>query len=103
MSPLNIMCLCSIVEAESIVKPQKMRTYDESQKSQKTVKSMIEKKGGDKSKESAGKKNKPNRKGESLIICLIIVTLCTHAEDTPPNQALFIFYLTALLLDVVYD
>ncbi|KAB5574969.1 hypothetical protein PHYPO_G00215220 [Pangasianodon hypophthalmus] len=55
--------LLRVVEAESIAKPQKaMRTYSESQKSQKTVKSMIETKSGDKSKESTGKKNKHNKK-----------------------------------------
>ncbi|XP_060733718.1 signal recognition particle receptor subunit alpha isoform X2 [Tachysurus vachellii] len=55
--------LLCVVEAESIAKPQKvMRTYSESQKSQKTVKSMIETKSGDKSKEFTSKKNKNNRK-----------------------------------------
>ncbi|XP_058243228.1 signal recognition particle receptor subunit alpha isoform X2 [Hemibagrus wyckioides] len=55
--------LLRVVEAESIAKPQKaMRTYNESQKSQKTVKSMIETKSGDKSRESTSKKNKNNRK-----------------------------------------
>ncbi|XP_053533984.1 signal recognition particle receptor subunit alpha isoform X3 [Ictalurus punctatus] len=53
--------LLCVVEAERIAKPQ-MRSYNESQKSQKTVKSMIETKSGDKSKESIGKKNKHNRK-----------------------------------------
>uniref|UniRef100_A0A8C6SS19 SRP receptor subunit alpha n=1 Tax=Neogobius melanostomus TaxID=47308 RepID=A0A8C6SS19_9GOBI len=40
-----------------------MRTFEESDKSQKTVKSMIEIKGGDKAKESGGKKNKSTKKG----------------------------------------
>lgn len=40
-----------------------MRTFEESDKSQKTVKSMIETKGGDKGKESGGKKNKNTKKG----------------------------------------
>lgn len=40
-----------------------MRTFEESDKSQKTVKSMIETKGGDKTKESGGKKNKNTKKG----------------------------------------
>lgn len=39
-----------------------MRTFKESEKSQKTVKSMIETKGGDKSKEQGGKKNKNTKK-----------------------------------------
>uniref|UniRef100_A0AAR2JEB9 SRP54-type proteins GTP-binding domain-containing protein n=1 Tax=Pygocentrus nattereri TaxID=42514 RepID=A0AAR2JEB9_PYGNA len=44
-------------EGGSIARPQKpMRTYNESQKSQKTVKSMIETKGGDKGKEQTGRK-----------------------------------------------
>uniref|UniRef100_A0AAR2LEH9 SRP54-type proteins GTP-binding domain-containing protein n=1 Tax=Pygocentrus nattereri TaxID=42514 RepID=A0AAR2LEH9_PYGNA len=50
-------------EGGSIARPQKpMRTYNESQKSQKTVKSMIETKGGDKGKEQTGKKNKQSPK-----------------------------------------
>uniref|UniRef100_A0AAY5EUE7 SRP54-type proteins GTP-binding domain-containing protein n=1 Tax=Electrophorus electricus TaxID=8005 RepID=A0AAY5EUE7_ELEEL len=53
-------------EGESVTKPQKeMRTYYKSQKSQKTVKSMIETKGGDKGKEQTSKKNK-NAKKEVL-------------------------------------
>lgn len=61
--------MCSVVEAESIAKPQKaMRTYNESQKSQKTVKSMIETKSGDKIRESTSKKNKNNRKEGELFI-----------------------------------
>ncbi|XP_062274988.1 signal recognition particle receptor subunit alpha [Scomber scombrus] len=42
--------------------PAAMRTFKESEKSQKTVKSMIETKGGDKAKEPGGKKNKNNKK-----------------------------------------
>ncbi|XP_071765718.2 signal recognition particle receptor subunit alpha [Centroberyx gerrardi] len=42
--------------------PISMRTFTESQKSQKTVKSMIETKGGDKAKEQGGKKNKNAKK-----------------------------------------
>ncbi|XP_068173453.1 signal recognition particle receptor subunit alpha [Antennarius striatus] len=42
--------------------PAPMRTFKESDKSQKTVKSMIEKKGGDKAKEKGGKKNKNTKK-----------------------------------------
>ncbi|XP_026879501.2 signal recognition particle receptor subunit alpha [Electrophorus electricus] len=50
-------------EGESVTKPQKeMRTYYKSQKSQKTVKSMIETKGGDKGKEQTSKKNKNAKK-----------------------------------------
>ncbi|XP_062861356.1 signal recognition particle receptor subunit alpha [Trichomycterus rosablanca] len=50
-------------EAENLAKPQnKMRTFNESQKSQKTVKSMIETKGENKGKEPTGKKNKQTRK-----------------------------------------
>uniref|UniRef100_A0A4W4H5D8 SRP54-type proteins GTP-binding domain-containing protein n=1 Tax=Electrophorus electricus TaxID=8005 RepID=A0A4W4H5D8_ELEEL len=53
-------------EGESVTKPQKeMRTYYKSQKSQKTVKSMIETKGGDKGKEQTSKKNK-NAKKEGI-------------------------------------
>ncbi|XP_030620680.1 signal recognition particle receptor subunit alpha [Chanos chanos] len=39
--------------------PGRMRTFNQSEKSRKTVKSMIEKKGEDKSKEQSSKKNKP--------------------------------------------
>lgn len=42
--------------------PAAMRTFKESEKSQKTVKSMIETKGGDKGKEQGGKKNKNTKK-----------------------------------------
>uniref|UniRef100_A0A9J7XLG9 SRP receptor subunit alpha n=1 Tax=Cyprinus carpio carpio TaxID=630221 RepID=A0A9J7XLG9_CYPCA len=42
--------------------PVSMRTFNESQKSQKTVKSMIETKDGDKSKEQVGKKSKNAKK-----------------------------------------
>lgn len=42
--------------------PPSMRSYKESEKSQKTVKSMIETKGGDKGKEQGGKKNKNTKK-----------------------------------------
>ncbi|XP_041850322.1 signal recognition particle receptor subunit alpha [Melanotaenia boesemani] len=42
--------------------PAQMRSYKESEKSQKTVKSMIETKGGDKGKEQGGKKNKNAKK-----------------------------------------
>ncbi|CAL8360860.1 unnamed protein product [Merluccius merluccius] len=42
--------------------PASMRTFNESLKSQKTVKSMIETKGGDKIKEQGGKKNKNAKK-----------------------------------------
>ncbi|KAM9359769.1 signal recognition particle receptor subunit alpha [Symphorus nematophorus] len=42
--------------------PAPMRTFKESEKSQKTVKSMIETKGGDKGKEQGGKKNKNTKK-----------------------------------------
>uniref|UniRef100_A0A1A8F8M3 Signal recognition particle receptor (Docking protein) n=2 Tax=Nothobranchius korthausae TaxID=1143690 RepID=A0A1A8F8M3_9TELE len=42
--------------------PTPMRSFKESEKSQKTVKSMIETKGGDKSKEQGGKKSKNTKK-----------------------------------------
>lgn len=42
--------------------PVNMRTFNESLKSQKTVKSMVETKGGDKPKEQGGKKNKNTKK-----------------------------------------
>lgn len=49
-----------------------MRTFKESEKSQKTVKSMIEIKGGDKGKDPGGKKNKNTKKeGKCGYICLL--------------------------------
>lgn len=49
-----------------------MRTFKESDKSQKTVKSMIETKGGDKGKDLGGKKNKNTKKeGKYGYICLL--------------------------------
>lgn len=39
-----------------------MRNFEQSDKSQKTVKSMIETKGGDKGKEHGGKKSKGTKK-----------------------------------------
>lgn len=49
--------------------PAPMRSFKESEKSQKTVKSMIETKGGDKGKEQGGKKNK-NTKKEGMCCCM---------------------------------
>lgn len=52
--------------------PAHMRTFKESEKSQKTVKSMIETKGGDKGKDLGGKKNKNTKKeGEYGSVCLL--------------------------------
>lgn len=52
--------------------PAHMRTFKESEKSQKTVKSMIETKGGDKGKDLGGKKNKNTKKeGRYGHICLL--------------------------------
>uniref|UniRef100_A0A8C5B2W3 SRP receptor subunit alpha n=1 Tax=Gadus morhua TaxID=8049 RepID=A0A8C5B2W3_GADMO len=52
--------------------PASMRTFTESLKSQKTVKSMIETKGGDKVKEQGGKKNK-NAKKEGIYFIIIYI------------------------------
>lgn len=49
-------------ESSKVRSPALMRTFKESGKSQKTVKSMIEVKGGDKGKEQGGKKNKSTKK-----------------------------------------
>ena len=49
-------------EDSSKARPATMRTFEQSEKSQKTVKSMIEVKGGDKAKEPGGKKNKNTKK-----------------------------------------
>lgn len=51
--------------------PAPMRSFKESEKSQKTVKSMIETKGGDKGKEQGGKKNK-NTKKEGMCCCCCV-------------------------------
>lgn len=60
---------CREAEESSKAKgPASMRTFEQSQKSKKTVKSMIETKDGDKSKEQGGKKNKNAKKeGESQL------------------------------------
>lgn len=49
-------------ESSKARSPVPMRSFKESEKSQKTVKSMIETKGGDKGKEPGGKKNKNTKK-----------------------------------------
>ncbi|XP_016431208.1 signal recognition particle receptor subunit alpha-like isoform X2 [Sinocyclocheilus rhinocerous] len=59
-----MMCLfCREAEVSSKAKaPASMRNFNESEKSKKTVKSMIETKDGDKSKEQGGKKSKNAKK-----------------------------------------
>lgn len=68
-----------------------MRTFKESEKSQKTVKSMIETKGGDKGKEQGGKKNKNAKKeGKCCQSCLfymiaetvvsVLTFSCSHSR-----------------------
>uniref|UniRef100_A0A3B4ZGF9 SRP receptor subunit alpha n=1 Tax=Stegastes partitus TaxID=144197 RepID=A0A3B4ZGF9_9TELE len=49
-------------ESSKVRSPAQMRSFKESEKSQKTVKSMIETKGGDKGKEQGGKKSKNTKK-----------------------------------------
>ncbi|XP_062408110.1 signal recognition particle receptor subunit alpha isoform X2 [Sardina pilchardus] len=49
-------------ESSRMKDPKVMKTFSQSMKSQKTVKSMIETKGGDKGKEQGGKKNKNAKK-----------------------------------------
>ncbi|XP_041664435.1 signal recognition particle receptor subunit alpha [Cheilinus undulatus] len=56
------MLLREAEESSKARSPAPMRTFKESEKSQKTVKSMIETKGGDKGKEQGGKKNKNTKK-----------------------------------------
>ena len=57
-----------------------MRAFKESQKSQKTVKSMIETKGGDKAKEQGSKKNKNSKKegktavSRTYVWCVLVAT-----------------------------
>ncbi|XP_012693888.1 signal recognition particle receptor subunit alpha isoform X2 [Clupea harengus] len=53
-------------ESSRLKDPVVMRTFTQSLKSQKTVKSMIETKGGDKGKEQGGKKNKNAKKEEEV-------------------------------------
>uniref|UniRef100_A0A673MV34 Signal recognition particle receptor subunit alpha-like n=2 Tax=Sinocyclocheilus rhinocerous TaxID=307959 RepID=A0A673MV34_9TELE len=61
---IYMMCLfCREAEVSSKAKaPASMRNFNESEKSKKTVKSMIETKDGDKSKEQGGKKSKNAKK-----------------------------------------
>uniref|UniRef100_A0A8C7MYW2 SRP receptor subunit alpha n=1 Tax=Oncorhynchus kisutch TaxID=8019 RepID=A0A8C7MYW2_ONCKI len=56
------MLLCEAEESSKARGPTSMRSFNASLKSQKTVKSMIETKGGDKGKEQGGKKNKNAKK-----------------------------------------
>lgn len=51
--------------------PAGMRTFEQSGKSQKTVKSMIETKGGDIGKEQGGKKNKNAKKEGKCSLSVI--------------------------------
>uniref|UniRef100_A0A3Q2YV87 SRP receptor subunit alpha n=1 Tax=Hippocampus comes TaxID=109280 RepID=A0A3Q2YV87_HIPCM len=61
--------------------PAPMRSFKESEKSQKTVKSMIEIKGGDKEKEQGSKKSKNTKKeGNHLLAC------CLTASKSPKPQ-----------------
>ncbi|XP_056139312.1 signal recognition particle receptor subunit alpha isoform X1 [Lampris incognitus] len=57
-----MMLLREAEESSKARGPVSMRTFNESQKSQKTVKSMIETRGADKGKEQGGKKNKNCKK-----------------------------------------
>uniref|UniRef100_A0A8C8D9E7 SRP54-type proteins GTP-binding domain-containing protein n=1 Tax=Oncorhynchus tshawytscha TaxID=74940 RepID=A0A8C8D9E7_ONCTS len=62
------MLLCEAEESSKARGSTSMRSFNASLKSQKTVKSMIETKGGDKGKEQGGKKNKNAKKeGKGLI------------------------------------
>uniref|UniRef100_A0A3B4ULA0 SRP receptor subunit alpha n=1 Tax=Seriola dumerili TaxID=41447 RepID=A0A3B4ULA0_SERDU len=68
-----------------------MRSFKESEKSQKTVKSMIETKGGDKSKEQGGKKNKNTKKeGMSCLTAyfqlLTSDMLSSHRKSPKPQK-----------------
>ncbi|XP_042342703.1 signal recognition particle receptor subunit alpha [Plectropomus leopardus] len=56
------MLLREAEESSKARSPAPMRSFQESKKSQKTVKSMIETKGGEKVKEQGGKKNKNTKK-----------------------------------------
>ncbi|XP_057695009.1 signal recognition particle receptor subunit alpha [Corythoichthys intestinalis] len=60
------MLLCEAEQSSKARSPAPMRSFKESEKSQKTVKSMIETKGGDKEKEQGSKKSK-NTKKEDLV------------------------------------
>ncbi|KAF7664774.1 hypothetical protein LDENG_00165170 [Lucifuga dentata] len=64
--------------------PVSMRTFNESQKSQKTVKSMVEVKGGDKSKEQGGKKNK-NAKKEAEPVKGDQIKVSSSSQKTVEN------------------
>lgn len=63
VSDVHLMFTCREAEESSRARgPDRMRSFKESEKSQKTVKSMIETKGGEKVKEPGGKKNKNTKK-----------------------------------------
>uniref|UniRef100_A0A8C6KUA1 SRP receptor subunit alpha n=1 Tax=Nothobranchius furzeri TaxID=105023 RepID=A0A8C6KUA1_NOTFU len=60
-------------ESSKARSPVPMRSFKESEKSQKTVKSMIETKGGDKGKEQGGKKSKNTKKeGECCLLRVVV-------------------------------
>uniref|UniRef100_A0AAZ3Q5C2 SRP54-type proteins GTP-binding domain-containing protein n=1 Tax=Oncorhynchus tshawytscha TaxID=74940 RepID=A0AAZ3Q5C2_ONCTS len=74
------MLLCEAEESSKARGSTSMRSFNASLKSQKTVKSMIETKGGDKGKEQGGKKNK-NAKKEGKGMEALNGTLCPVAPD----------------------
>ncbi|XP_077396253.1 signal recognition particle receptor subunit alpha [Festucalex cinctus] len=61
------MLLRDAEESSKARSPAPMRSFKESEKSQKTVKSMIETKGGDKDKEQGSKKSKNTKKEASVV------------------------------------
>uniref|UniRef100_A0A8C8J3G5 SRP54-type proteins GTP-binding domain-containing protein n=1 Tax=Oncorhynchus tshawytscha TaxID=74940 RepID=A0A8C8J3G5_ONCTS len=65
--------------------PTSMRSFNASLKSQKTVKSMIETKGGDKGKEQGGKKNKNAKKEGKAITTREKAKASTSAQKTEEN------------------
>uniref|UniRef100_A0A672ISU1 SRP54-type proteins GTP-binding domain-containing protein n=1 Tax=Salarias fasciatus TaxID=181472 RepID=A0A672ISU1_SALFA len=85
-----MMLLREAEESSKARSPAHMRSFKESEKSQKTVKSMIETKGGDKGKEQGGKKNKNTKKeGECTIFlsfhCCDIFSFY-HSKSPKPQK-----------------
>uniref|UniRef100_A0A3P8U7Y4 SRP receptor subunit alpha n=1 Tax=Amphiprion percula TaxID=161767 RepID=A0A3P8U7Y4_AMPPE len=70
--------------------PAPMRSFKQSEKSQKTVKSMIETKGGDKGKEQGGKKNK-NTKKEGEVFSLFPGVRCFYLLMFDHNILIFCY------------
>uniref|UniRef100_A0AAX7TW03 SRP54-type proteins GTP-binding domain-containing protein n=1 Tax=Astatotilapia calliptera TaxID=8154 RepID=A0AAX7TW03_ASTCA len=96
--------LLSVAEESSKARgPAGMRTFEQSGKSQKTVKSMIETKGGDKGKEQGGKKNKNAKKEGKCSLSVIKMTRCHILSSSFVFQEMQPASMKGDLLSVEYE